>query len=79
MPGSLVELAARPGDENGDRASDEIWRAGKDKCDSLTKAKCLHNGGEEVLETIRSQVHMGHESEDPGHGITCRLLQTFQS
>lgn len=46
VPRALVELAGAPGDENGDRAGDEVGRASEDQADSPGEAQGVHDGGE---------------------------------
>lgn len=78
MPGSLVELSGRPGDEDSDYAGNEVWRASKYEGDGVTEAKRLDNCGEKVLEAVRGEMHMSHEGKDPSHRVAACLFKALE-
>ena len=76
VPCALIEFSGRPRDSDGDSTGDKIGRACKDEGDSFAESEGLDNSGEEVLESIRCQVHVRHESKNPDHGIFSGLTET---
>jgi hypothetical protein len=68
-PCSLIESSRRPRPGNGDGAGNQIRRARKHKRNCVVKPKRLDSRGEEVLETVGTQVAMLHENEEPDFGI----------
>lgn len=43
MPGSLVEFARRPGDDDGDDAGDEVRWAGEDEGNVASETQCFYD------------------------------------
>lgn len=76
VPCSLVEFTGVVRPPDGDSTSNEVRRAGKSECNLLVESESLDGGREEVLETIGSQVHVLHESEEPELRIRGSGLET---
>lgn len=65
MPSALVVLPRAPSPDDGQNASNEVGWAGKNKGNCGVEVERLDDGGEEVLEAVRGEVHVLHVDEHP--------------
>ena len=76
MPCALVEATRRITVGDRTESGNEVRRAGKGESDLCVEFEGFDDGGEEVLESVCSKMHVLHESEEPELRVRCRCLET---